>query len=81
MAASMEPRYVNRGNQAGGTITRGGGIASMEPRYVNRGNIDLRIKSDERQIASMEPRYVNRGNIPTPTHSPLTVMLQWSRGM
>ena len=37
--ASMEPRYVNRGNQALGLGNHARSLsASMEPRYVNRGN-------------------------------------------
>ena len=67
MNASMEPRYVNRGNpeheeRSGVPGQRFNGAAVCEPRkfHLSLPHVALLV------IASMEPRYINRGTVLLP---------------
>ena len=41
-AASMRPRFMNRGSAVGGRVDHGSPRASMRPRFMNRGSAILR---------------------------------------
>ena len=62
-AASMRPRFMNRGSHLHGVIHEERYAASMRPRFMNRGSGECReYERLFESSASMRPRFMNRGS-------------------
>ena len=64
-AASMGPRFFNRGKRKRNWLGPKREKASMGPRFFNRGKIRTRVGPTLKRCASMGPRFFNRGKTGT----------------
>ena len=64
-AASMRPRFMNRGSEVLETEDYYEDGASMRPRFMNRGSTITVTTNREDVYASMRPRFMNRGSLVT----------------
>ena len=60
-AASMRPRFSDRGRGFAQVAWLGGDLASMRPRFSDRGRTVYLEGMSDADVASMRPRFSDRG--------------------